>query len=53
MTFLIFNMLNLGFSAGLQIRYIDEVDSWSILAMLISFTLIIGLIIAQFVTDRQ
>lgn len=53
MTFLLFNMLNLGFSAGLQIKYIDVVDAWSILAMLLSFTLIIALIIAQFVTDRQ
>lgn len=52
MTFLLFNMLNLGFSAGLQIKYIDVVDAWSILAMLVSFTLIIGMIVSQFVTDR-
>lgn len=52
MTFLIFSMFNLSFAAGLQMKYIDEVDPWSILAMMIVFTLIVVLLVAQWVTDR-
>ena len=51
MTFVIFNMFNLSFSAGLQMRYINEVDSWAILCMLFAFTTVIAVIIAQFITD--
>lgn len=53
MTFLIFNMFNLSFSAGIQIKYINEVDTWSILAMLFSFTVIIVMVIVQFVADKE
>lgn len=52
MTFLIFSMFNLSFSAGLQMKYISEVDPWSILAMMVVFTLIIVLVVAQWFTDQ-
>ena len=51
MTLVMFNMLNMSFSSGLQIRYVAEVDTWSILCMLISFTIVMAVIASQFVTD--
>lgn len=51
-TFLLFNLFNLGFSAGLQILYIYNVNSWDMLCLLFSLALTLGVAISQFVTDR-
>jgi hypothetical protein len=52
MTFIIFNVLNLGFSTGVQILYISEVQSLSIICMLVALSLMAVVGIAQLVTDK-
>lgn len=52
LTFIIFNMFNIAFSAGIQIKYIDEVSSFSIICLLITLTLIIIIVAAQIVTSK-
>jgi len=52
MTFVIFNMLNMSFSAGLQMKYINVVEPSSIIAMLVSFMIVIALFLAQIITDK-
>jgi hypothetical protein len=51
LTLVLFNLFNMSFSAGVQIRYIDQVDSWNILCLLFSFTLVVIITMAQFFTD--
>lgn len=53
LTFIIFNMFNIGFSAGLQIKYIDQVDSFSIICLLVTLTGVIIVSIAQVVTGKE
>lgn len=53
LTFIIFNMFNIGFSAGLQIKYIDQVDSFSIICLLVTLTGVIIISIAQVVTGKE
>ena len=53
LTFIIFNMFNISYSAGIQIRYVSDVNSFSIICMLITFTLIIVIAGAQIVTDKE
>lgn len=52
LTFIIFNMFNIGFSAGLQIKYIDQVDSFSIICLLVTLVGVIVVSVAQVVTDK-
>ena len=52
MTIVIFNVFNISFSAGIQILYVDQVDPFSILAMLISITMLIVVALAQILTDK-
>lgn len=52
LTFMIFNMFNLSYSAGIQIMYINQVDSFSIVCMLIAFTMTIFMILAQTITEK-
>lgn len=49
---MIFNMFNLSYSAGIQIMYINQVDSFSIVCMLIAFTMTIFMILAQTITEK-
>lgn len=53
LTFIIFNMFNIGFSAGIQIKYIDQVDSFSIICLLVTLTGVIIVSIAQVVTGKE
>jgi len=52
LTFIIFNILNLGFSTGVQIHYISEVEPLSIICMLIALSLMVVVGVAQLVTDK-
>lgn len=52
LTFVIFNMFNISYSAGIQIKYINNVSSFSIICLLLTFTLIIVITAAQIVTDK-
>lgn len=52
LTLLLFNMFNLSFSAGIQIKYIDNVDPWAIIAMLLSFGLVIAMIVGLLKSDK-
>jgi hypothetical protein len=51
-TFVLFNMFNLSFSAGIQIKYLNHVDSFSIICLLISLSLVAAVIIGQIKTDK-
>ena len=53
LTFIIFNMFNIGFSAGLQIKYIDQADSFSIICLLVTLTGVIVVAVAQVVTGNE
>lgn len=52
MTFVIFNMFSMSFAAGLQMKYINQVQPASIIAMLVSMVLAIALSLAQLITDK-
>jgi hypothetical protein len=52
LTFIIFNIFNLGFATGVQIYYIDEVDPYSIICMLVALSLMVVVGVAQLVTDK-
>jgi hypothetical protein len=53
LTFVIFNMFNISYSAGIQIKYINNVNSFSIICLLLTFTLIIVIAGAQIVTGKE
>ena len=42
----------MSFSAGLQMKYVNVVEPGSIIAMLVSFVMVISLMIAQIITDK-
>jgi hypothetical protein len=52
LTFVIFNLFNISYSAGIQIKYVNDVSSFSIICLLLTFTLIIVIAGAQVVTSK-
>ena len=45
-------MFSMSFAAGLQMKYINQVQPASIIAMLVSMVLAIALSLAQLITDK-
>ena len=45
-------MFNISYSAGIQIKYINNVNSFSIICLLLTFTLIVIMVGAQLVTSK-
>jgi hypothetical protein len=52
LTFVIFNLFNFSFAAGIQIKYINQVDSFSIVCLLIAIALTVAVAISQVVADK-
>ncbi len=53
LTFVIFNLFNVSYSAGIQIKYINEVGAFSIIVMLLTFAAIIAVAVAQIATSKE
>jgi hypothetical protein len=51
---MIFSMFNISFSAGMQIKYIEEdVDAFSIICLLITLTITIAVSVALMTTSKD
>lgn len=51
-TLIMFNMFNISFSIGLQLKYVGEVQPVAIICLLVSIAIIFGIILALLKADK-